>query len=249
MELKQLFGLVGRDIEYSFSRNYFQNKFEALQLIDCKYVNFDLESIDVFRETISANRPILKGLNVTIPYKEAVIPFLDQLDSEAQQIGAVNTISIKPSGKLVGYNTDVYGFEQALRPMLNQTVKRALILGTGGASKAVAFVLHKLNIEFYFVSRSSKNAQTLAYSDIDKSLIENHALIVNCTPLGTHPNIEECPDLPYEFLNNNHILFDLIYNPTLTTFLSKGKAVGAQYSNGYKMLEFQAEKSWDIWNM
>ena len=187
------------------------------------------------------------GLNVTIPYKEAVIPYLDALDHEAEAIGAVNTILIK-NNKLIGCNTDHYGFKTSLIPHLNSTQKKALILGTGGASKAVVYALESLGIETKFVSRSKKIKGTLNYKDLSASDIQEHTLIVNCTPLGTHPNIEECPPIPYNEIGKNHLLYDLIYNPSETKFLGYGKKADAKTLNGLKMLELQAEKSWEIWH-
>ncbi|NNK81623.1 MAG: shikimate dehydrogenase [Flavobacteriaceae bacterium] len=240
------FGLLGKNIAYSFSRSYFSKKFESENLLHT-YVNFDLETIDLFPETIKGN-PNLRGLNVTIPYKESVIPYLNKLNKKVKEIGAVNTIKFTKKGKLVGYNTDYYGFKNALKPYLRQKDYKALILGTGGASKAVAYALKKLNIPYQFVSRKAKNSNHLTYSTLDKNILESYQLIINCTPLGTFPNIDICPDLPYQCIGKNHILFDLIYNPSETKFLSKGKEHGALTINGQKMLELQAEKSWKIWN-
>jgi len=240
------FGLIGKDIEYSFSRAYFKKKFETEELPH-SYVNFDLKSIDEFSQIIK-NTEQLKGLNVTIPYKEAVIPFLDKLNKKAKKIGAVNTIKITKKGKLIGYNTDCYGFEMSVKPLLKPHHKRALILGTGGASKAIIYSLKKLNIDYSYVSRQKSNKVEFTYQDLNETIISNHQIIINCTPLGTHPNINECPDIPYNGITNQHLLFDLIYNPEETKFLTIGKLKGATICNGYKMLEFQAEKSWHIWN-
>jgi shikimate dehydrogenase len=239
------FGLLGKDISYSFSRSYFSKKFETENLKH-KYVNFDLESINLFTNIFNEN-PDIKGLNVTIPYKEAVIPFLDKLNKKANNIGAVNTIKITNKGKLVGYNTDYYGFKNSLKPLLKKTHKKALILGTGGASKAIAYALNKLDITYKFVSRQP-NIDQLAYNNLDANTINEHQIIINCTPLGTFPNVDVCPDIPYNAITSEHILYDLIYNPSETKFLTKGKEKGAIIINGLKMLEFQAEKSWKIWN-
>ncbi len=240
------FGLIGKDIEYSFSRAYFKNKFEAGELPH-SYVNFDLKNIDEFPRIIK-NTKHLKGLNVTIPYKEAVIPFLDKLNKKAKKIGAVNTIKITKKGKLIGYNTDYYGFKKSINPFLKPHHKKALILGTGGASKAIVFTLKKLNIEYSYVSRQKSKKVEFTYDDLDETIISNHQIIINCTPLGTYPNINECPDIPYDGITNQHLLFDLIYNPEQTKFLTIGKLKGATICNGHKMLEFQAEKAWEIWN-
>lgn len=190
----------------------------------------------------------LKGLNVTIPYKEAVIPLLNNLNNRAKAIGAVNTINISKEGQLRGYNTDYYGFLNSLKPHLKKHHKKALILGTGGASKAVAYALKELNIDYKYVSRSMKKGVTFLYSDLDKNIISSHHIIINCTPLGTFPEVDKCPDIPYQGITQKHILFDLIYNPQETKFLSYGSSKNATTINGLKMLELQAEKSWKIWN-
>jgi len=184
-------------------------------------------------------------MNVTTPYKETIIPFLTHLDPISSAIGAVNTIKIVPNG-LLGYNTDVIGFKNSLIPLLKKTHKSALILGTGGASKAIAYVLKELKISFQYVSRSPKNKQ-LAYSDLDTEIIDNHQIIINCTPIGTFPNILEKPEIPYECISKAHIVFDLIYNPEVSAFLIEAKKKGAKIQNGYDMLKGQAEASWDIW--
>ncbi|QQX76743.1 MULTISPECIES: shikimate dehydrogenase family protein [Aequorivita] len=239
------FGLIGKNIDYSFSKKFFSEKFKRENL-PFTYENFDIPSIEKFPEIIS-NTPNLKGLNVTIPYKEKVIPFLDSLASDAEKIGAVNTIKFSENGKLTGYNTDHFGFQKALEPFLPLQKKTALILGTGGASKAVAFALQHLGFDFKFVSRNKGN-RILEYSALSKTVIENNLLIINCTPLGTFPNIADCPPLPYQFLTENHLLFDLIYNPVETEFLKRGKLQGAKTTNGLIMLELQAVKAWTIWN-
>ncbi len=248
MTKKTVFGLLGKSISYSFSKNYFTKKFIQLQLDNYTYVNFDIPSIDDFPLIINENINYLKGVNVTIPYKEKIFKYLDIIDADAEKIGAVNTIKILNDYQLKGYNTDAYGFENSLNPLLQNHIKNALILGTGGASKSVAFVLDKLKITYKFVSRNSKNKQTITYNDIDEVLINNCHLIINCTPLGTFPEVEHLPDLPYQFLTKKHFLYDLIYNPELTSFLQKGKNVGAIIKNGEEMLKLQADKSWEIWN-
>lgn len=245
-KLKLQFGLVGKEISYSFSRRYFADKFDAENLAH-SYVNFDLQSIDELKAIIK-NTSNLKGLNVTIPYKEQVIPLLDDINSEAQKIGAVNTIQITKDKKLIGFNTDYYGFKNSLKPHLKAHHKKALILGTGGASKAIAYALKKLNIAYHFVSRSQKEGVTFLYTDITEEIISEYTIIINCTPIGTFPKIEECPDLPYSALTKNHILYDLIYNPEQTKFLNHGFTKGATTINGLEMLRLQAEKSWEIWH-
>lgn len=240
------FGLVGRDISYSFSRGYFAQKFESENLPH-SYVNFDLQSIDKLDDIIR-NTPNLKGLNVTIPYKEAVIPILDDLNKRARKIGAVNAIRITRYQKLIGYNTDYYGFKNSLRPHLKKYHKRALILGTGGASKAIAYALKKLKIKYDYVSRSEKEGVKFLYSDLTDEIISGYKIIINSSPVGTFPNVNECPDIPYEALTNKHILYDLVYNPEQTKFLSCGDMKEATTINGLEMLRLQAEKSWEIWN-
>ncbi len=239
------FGLIGKNIGYSFSKSFFSEKFEK-EKSSHSYENFDIPSIINFPQIIAETLD-LKGLNVTIPYKEEVIPFLDSLDEEARKIGAVNTIKISEDKKLIGYNTDHFGFQKALEDFLPLQQKTALILGAGGASKAIAYVLEKLGFDFKFVSRKTVS-NSFDYSSLNQSIIENHLLIINCTPLGTFPNITDCPPIPYQFLTENHFLFDLIYNPAETEFLKRGKLKGATTSNGLKMLELQAEKAWAIWN-
>jgi shikimate dehydrogenase len=241
------FGLIGRSLTHSFSKNYFEKKFIELKLHDFSYDNFELGQIAHLQKLISEQKN-LKGLNVTIPYKESVIPYLDELTAEAKQIGAVNCIAFK-NGKTIGHNTDAYGFSQSIKPFLDRNHERALILGTGGASKAVAYVLKKMNIPFYFVCRENnaglQNAFT--YEQLNEQIMRSFKLIVNTTPLGTFPNTNQCPLLPYEFITPEHLLYDLVYNPPETTFLKKGKDNGAITVNGLSMLQLQAEKSWEIW--
>lgn len=245
-EVKKL-GLIGKNISYSFSQNYFSQKFiEAKINSDFSYSNYDIQNIDEFPEII-ANNPELIGLNVTIPYKETIIPFLDELSDNAKQIGAVNTIKILPSGKLFGDNTDFFGFNKSLKTLLESYHKKALILGTGGAAKAVAFGLNKLNIESVFVSREAKE-NCILYSELNQEIFNNYQIIINCSPVGTFPNNELCPNIPYEYFTTNHIAFDLIYNPEETKFLKLAKNNGAIIKNGHEMLVFQAEEAWKIWN-
>ena len=240
------FGLIGRNIDYSFSKNYFSKKFEANNLIGYSYENFDIPRITDFLSKIDDN-PNLKGMNVTIPYKESIIPFLDKLSQKAAQIGAVNTIGFTKKGKLKGYNTDYHGFKKALQPLLLPHHEKALLLGTGGAAKAVAFALEQLDIEPTFVSRTTSE-DTLSYEEINADTFKDFQIVINCTPLGTSPNTDVCPDIPYHYFTSGHIAFDLIYNPDETLFLQKAKLNGAVTKNGLEMLIFQAEKAWEIWN-
>jgi len=238
------FGLLGKDIDYSFSRGYF-NDFFKKEKIDAIYKNFDLQKIDDLKAVFKNEK--LSGMNVTIPYKEAIFPFLDKLSPEAKAIGAVNVVKFEDDGTITGYNSDYYGFKNSLLPLLIKMPKKGLILGTGGASKAIRHTFESLNIEYTFVSRTKKPGQ-LTYEELSKEIIEENLLIVNSTPLGTFPKIEDCPDIPYEFITKDHMLFDLVYNPEKTTFLQKGEEQGASILNGSRMLVLQAEKSWDIWN-
>lgn len=238
------YGLLGRNISYSFSRNYFGNKFEKENIV-ASYQNFDLQDIREFPQVLKDN-PDLKGLNVTIPYKEAIIQFLDYLDPIAKEIGAVNTIKVLDSGELKGFNTDYYGFSEALRPHLKPEHKKALILGTGGASKAVSFALNKLRIDPVFVSRT-KN-QPYIYEELNSEILKEHLVIINCTPLGTSPRTEDFPPIPIEYITPQHLIFDLIYNPARTKLMELASQKGASVSNGLRMLELQAEKSWEHWN-
>ncbi len=243
--MKKKYGLLGKNIEYSFSKTYFTEKFKNEHLKNVEYVNFDVHTLENFLSVLKKT-PNLKGLNVTIPYKEVIIPYLDKISKKAQKIGAVNTIKITKKGKLKGYNTDAYGFKKAIQPLLKKHHKKALILGTGGASKAIAYSLKKMHISYQFISRNTEGLCN--YSSLTTEMIRQHQLIINCTPLGTHPNINTCPDIPYNALTDQHILYDLIYNPTTTLFLKKGVEKGSKTSNGNRMLILQAEKSWEIWN-
>ena len=240
------FGLIGKHITYSFSRTYFSKKFNK-EGLPFSYDNYDLEDIDQLQDILK-NTPQLKGLNVTIPYKEAVIPFLDSLSKKARKIGAVNTIRITKKGRLKGYNTDCYGFKKSITPLLEAHHKQALILGTGGASKAILYVLKQLDINYTFVSRQPSEQSEYTYGSLTKEIIEQYQVIINCTPLGTYPKIDECPDIPYHAITDRHLLYDLVYNPELTKFLKLGREQGAKISNGLQMLELQASKSWSIWN-
>jgi shikimate dehydrogenase len=239
------FGLIGKDIEYSFSKAYFTNKFQKFN-INAIYENFDIDDISKIKSVIQKEKD-LRGLNVTIPYKQAVISYLDEIDDNAKSIGAVNTIKFE-NGKLIGYNTDVYGFIKSIFSLLEKQHQKALVLGSGGASKAICSGLKSFDIDYQVVTRTPKDDSQMKYSQLDQEIIESHKLIINCTPLGTHPNINQSPDIPYEYIGHKHFLFDLVYNPKVTTFLAQGSNQGAKICNGYDMLRFQAEKSWEIWN-
>ena len=243
---KRLFGLIGKNISYSFSKKYFTEKFALNELVACSYSNFDIQTIEEFPTLIRSN-PDLEGLNVTIPYKESVIPYLDKLSKNAAQIGAVNVICFTKKGKTKGYNSDYYGFMKSLEPLLQTHHKKALILGTGGAAKAVAYALDKLGILHAFVSREEKK-DMICYNQINASTFDNFHIIINCTPVGTSPNTEVFPKIPYPFFTEKHIAFDLIYNPEETQFLKNAKERGAVTKNGYEMLVLQAQKAWEIWN-
>jgi shikimate dehydrogenase len=241
----RLFGLIGYPLTHSFSKKFFTEKFEKEGLTDCKY---ELFSISTINELISVldQHPDLYGLNVTIPYKEQVLSFLDDTDDVVKKIKACNCIIIK-NGKLKGYNTDVEGFERSLKKQLQPHHKKALILGTGGAAKAVEFVLQKLEIDFNYVSRKP-SVNNYSYNQLTPGIITDHSLIINTTPLGLYPAVNEAPPIPYEALTANHYLFDLVYNPEKTLFLRMGEERGAAIKNGYEMLVIQAEESWKIWN-
>lgn len=243
---RRQFGLIGKNISHSFSKKYFADKFALGNLDDCSYENFDIETIEEFPNII-ANNPDLKGLNVTIPYKETILPFLNKLSKKAAQIGAVNVILFTKKGKLKGYNSDYFGFMKSLEPLLQPHHKKALILGTGGAAKAVSFALDQLGILYTFVTREEKEGM-IDYDLINATTFDNHQIIINCTPIGTAPNSKEFPQIPYNFFTERHIAFDLIYNPEETQFLKKAKKKGAVTKNGYEMLVLQAEKAWKIWN-
>jgi shikimate dehydrogenase len=246
---KRFFGLIGYPLGHSFSKRFFTEKFEKQGLTNCHYELFPIASIEDLPRLILEN-PHLEGLNVTIPYKEQVLPFLTGFSEEARSIGAVNVIKIS-EGKLTGYNSDVYGFEMTLRRFLapepDWKSLRALVLGTGGAAKAVAFVLAKLEIPFTFVSRNPL-VNCLTYSDLTLEMLQSHRLLVQTTPLGMHPNTNQCPLLPYEALGKRHYLYDLVYNPQNTLFLARGEAAGTAVCNGLEMLHLQAERAWEIWN-
>lgn len=242
-------GLIGYPLGHSFSKNYYLSKFQSENIKHIDYDLYPLEDIQNFPEIFS-NELNFKGLNVTIPHKVTVIPFLHELSEEASAIGAVNCITIKQNDNnfvLKGFNTDAFGFENSLKPLLKNFHKKALVLGNGGAAKAVLYTLKKLNIPYQIVSRTKENGD-ITYSDLNEQIIKDHQLIINCSPVGTFPKVEECPSLPYEAISDTHLLYDLIYNPEETLFLKKGKQNGATIKNGYEMLILQAEKNWEIWN-
>lgn len=241
------YGLIGYPLTHSFSKKYFENKFERDDLDDVLYELYPLERIDELDFLID-NTPDLRGLNVTIPYKERVLPYLHDLDEAAQKIGAVNTIKIDARRRLTGFNTDAYGFKSSIKPLLKPHHTHALVLGTGGASKAAVYVLQKMGILCTLVSRKPENDETLHYKQVDENTLQQHTLIVNTTPLGMYPNIDTYPPIPYEYLNAQHLLFDMVYNPETTLFLIKGKQAGATIKNGLEMLQIQADKAWEIWN-
>lgn len=242
------YGLIGYPLGHSFSRNYFNQRFVS-EGIDAEYVNFEIPSIDELPQVIAEN-PDLKGLNVTIPYKEKVISYLDELDKDARNIGAVNVVKIiREKGtetRLVGYNSDVIGFIRSIEPLLEPHHKKALILGTGGASKAVHYGLKQLGVEGTFVSRHERPGM-FTYKDLDKEVMQEYTVVVNCTPVGMFPHTDECPDIPYEDITPNHLLYDLLYNPDVTLFMKKGEERGAVTKNGLEMLLLQAFAAWDIW--
>ncbi|MDG1849329.1 MAG: shikimate dehydrogenase [Flavobacteriales bacterium] len=238
------FGLIGKTLGHSFSKSYFEDKFEKEHIENASYDNFPLEVIEEFKTLIKERS--FSGMNVTIPYKVSIIPMLDELSEEVQSIGAVNTIQFI-NNKLIGYNTDYIGFHNSLKPFLANTMDKALILGTGGASKAVVYALEKIGITCLCVSRKPEDNQ-LSYEELNEFVLKHHLLIVNTTPLGTSPNIDQCPDIPYQFITEHHLLMDLVYNPAETLFLKKGKEKGANILNGKSMLVHQAEEAWKIWN-
>jgi shikimate dehydrogenase len=245
------FGLIGYPLGHSFSKRFFTDKFEKEGLNDYQYLNFELESITEVT-SVFEKFPDIKGLNCTIPYKQLIMQYLDEIDEETLIVGAVNTIKpihTSEGLKLKGYNTDIIGFEQSLCPMLNETHTKALILGTGGASKAIKYILAKLGINY--ISASIENElfeNEIRYSQINQAMIEERKVIINATPLGTFPKTDNCPKIPYEFISSDHVLFDLVYNPEVTLFMQKGIDKGAKVKNGLEMLHRQALAAWEIWN-
>ncbi len=239
------YGLIGRTLKHSFSKSYFTKKFEDAGITDCVYDNFELKTIEEF-PLLFSTYPDLRGLNVTIPYKEEVLPYLTSMNEVVQEIGACNCIKVE--GKdFVGFNTDVVGFRNSLEPKLNPHHQKALILGTGGAAKAIQYVMKQLGIAYKTVSRR-KTETELAYKDISEAVLAEYSLIINTTPLGMYPNIDAAPAIPYQFITPQHFLYDIVYNPEKTKFLLEGEKQGAQICNGYEMLIGQAEESWRIWS-
>jgi len=236
------FGIIGYPLMHSFSAKFFNEKF-ATEKIDAEYSLYPLDKDEWMKgERVKELLSSLDGFNVTLPYKQAVIPFLDRLDETAQAIGAVNVVH-----RRIGYNTDCLGFIDSMRPLIRPNDRYALVLGTGGASKAVCFGLKKLGITPTLVSRTPKEGM-LGYNDLTPDVMQRHTIIVNCTPLGMHPEVNQCPDIPYERISAQHLLYDCIYNPEMTLFLSKGQAQGAATKNGMDMLFGQAKAAWKIWN-
>jgi shikimate dehydrogenase len=246
----KLFGLIGYPLSHSFSEKYFTEKFKREKIAGCQYKLFPLHFISELPVLLSAY-PELWGLNVTIPYKEQVIPFMDELDETALEAGAVNTIAIRHRSDtsrviLKGYNTDMFGFRESIRPILRNHHQQALILGTGGAAKAIAAVLRSMNIRYLFVSRQPE-AGEVSYAELNAAAVQHYPFIINCTPIGMHAQDGSCPPIPYEHLSEKNFLYDLIYNPEETEFLKRGKAKGALVKNGFDMLRLQADKAWQIW--
>ena len=242
------FGLIGYPLGHSFSKNFFNQKFQS-EGINAEYINFEIPTIGEVTNILLSN-PDLVGLNVTIPYKEQVIPYLDELDADAKAIGAVNVIKIRRQTgklKLIGYNSDIIGFTDSIEPLLEPQHKKALILGTGGASKAIFHGLKKLGVEAKFVTRTPKEGM-FTYEDLTKEVMDEYKVIVNCTPVGMYPRANEYPNIPYEYITPNHLLYDLLYNPDTTLFMKKGADKGAVVKNGLEMLLLQAFAAWDIWN-
>lgn len=242
------YGLLGYPLGHSFSRNFFNEKF-ANEGIDAEYVNFEIPTIDDIMEIIAENKN-LKGLNVTIPYKEKVIPYLDEMSPEARAIGAVNVVKVIRTSnevKLKGFNSDVIGFTRSIEPLLESHHKKALVLGTGGASKAIKHGLKQLGIEYTMVSRREVDG-TIQYKNITPEVLQEYTVIVNCTPSGMYPHVNECPELPYEAMSSKHLLYDLVYNPDETLFMKMGAKYGAKTKNGLEMLLLQAYASWEFWH-
>ncbi len=242
----KVYGIIGYPLGHSFSQKYFTEKFVTEGISDCSYKIFAIKSVDGLKDVLIQN-PDLKGFNITIPHKQSILSLLDDTTKLPQNLHACNCIKII-NGKLIGYNTDVIGFEETLLSQLKSHHTKALILGNGGAAEAVKFVLNKLNIVFKIVSRKLHDDSDLTYADITERIIGDNLLIINTTPLGTFPDVEECPAIPYQYLIAQHFLYDLVYNPPKTLFLKKGEEYGAAIKNGYDMLVIQAEESWRIWN-
>lgn len=243
----RLYGLIGHPLEHSFSKDYFEKKFRN-ECLDCKFMNFDIDSLDKLKGTVISN-PDLQGFTVTFPYKNEIISHLDSIDKSANEIGAVNVVKIDYGGKLHGFNTDYIGFQELLTDATSEKkISRAIVCGTGGASKAVQHVLKMKHIEYQIVSRNPNTADSLSYQQLKDRGFHDNELIINTTPLGMHPNTNECVYIPYDTINSSNVLIDLIYNPEETLFLKKGKSQGASTYNGLKMLHIQADAAWSIWN-
>lgn len=248
---KDIYGLLGYPLTHSFSMNFFNQKFESEHL-NAEYLNFEIPEIDLLMEILS-EFPTMKGLNVTIPYKEQIIPYMDEMDEAAREVGAVNVVKVIPATNgthfmLKGYNSDIIGFSDSISPLLKSTDMNALILGTGGASKAITYTLKHLGLNVTLVSRTKKNDSCITYQDITEEIIKNNTVIVNTTPLGMYPNVDNAPDIPYEFLDSSHLCYDLLYNPDETKFMRLASQHGAKVKNGLEMLLLQAFASWNIWN-
>lgn len=242
-----LYGLIGYPLGHSFSQKYFTDKFLKEGFTACEYRNFEIPDVTLVKDIVSAHSN-LKGFNVTIPYKETILPLLDEIDQEAAVIGSVNCVKILADGSLKGFNTDAYGFYHSIKPFLENKYERALILGTGGSSKAVSYVLGRLGLKVFHATRKPSQAHHIHYNDLSADNMKHFPLIINTTPLGMFPNTDACPAIPYEAIGASHFLYDLIYNPEETLFLKKGKTQGAQTANGLLMLQLQAEKSWQLWH-
>ncbi len=242
---KEIYGLIGYPLCHSFSRDFFTEKFRR-EGTDAEYRNFEIEDASQLLDVVR-NTPNLRGLNCTIPHKRAIIPLLDELSEEAREIGAVNVIKVLPDGRLKGFNSDIVGFTDSLRPMLQPHHRHALVLGTGGASKAVCKGLERLGLSWQYVSRTAGEGR-LTYADLTPEVMSNHEVIVNCSPVGMHPHTDAAPDIPYMCVTERHLLFDLVYNPEVTLFMTLGAQRGAQVKNGLEMLHLQALASWNFWH-
>lgn len=243
----RFYGLIGHPLKHSYSKDYFENKFRN-ECLDCKFVNFDIDSLDMLESTVVSN-PELQGFTVTYPYKNEIINHLDFIDKSAKEIGAVNVVKIDSNRKLHGFNTDYIGFQELLKDAISEKeISRAIVCGTGGASKAVQYALKKMNIDYQTVTRHSNTEGNLTYTQLKAIGFHDNELIINATPLGMHPNVTECADVPYDTINSSNILIDLIYNPGETLFLKKGASMGASIYNGLKMLHIQADAAWIIWS-
>tara|TARA_B110000046_G_scaffold57595_2_gene64409 strand:+ start:88082 stop:88816 length:735 start_codon:yes stop_codon:yes gene_type:complete len=240
------YGLLGKQLSHSFSEKYFNEKFLREEIKEITYYNFEIDSIAGFKPLIEANK--LSGLNITIPYKEKILPYLDSIDPVAKEVGAVNTIHFGDNDKLTGYNTDILGFQNSIKPFLNPNHSRALIFGTGGASKAIAYVLKSIGIPYYHVSRTPSSEKEISYNDLDETSIESFRFLINCTPLGTYPNTDEIIPIETKGIGKRHLVYDLVYNPKESRLLNIAKSQGAIAVNGLSMLKIQAEESWKIWN-